>query len=180
MIDTVERFQTNHQTIPYFEDVRPLTEGSFSKDGCWMLSKSQCLTVDQQPYYNDVGLGLDWIVDLYTKTTLKMIYTNPIERSKTSEEYLWLQTVSPTIMTFGLDIATFYFSYYLANQEWSTLVLTSILSVSCVLLLLIYVALFRPYLKFLRVQHIHTLALLRLAPDDIRYMEISDKIIGED
>ncbi|EAL69070.1 hypothetical protein DDB_G0276733 [Dictyostelium discoideum AX4] len=184
MIDTIDQFQINHQSVPYFDEVRPLMEGSLSNGdvrGCWMLSVDQCLTPAQQPYYNDVSLGLDRVVDLYTKKVLKIIYTKENERSKKSDEYQWLQTVSPIIMTFGLDTATFtYFLYYLSAQEWSTMVLTSILAVSCVLLIIIYLILFRPFLKFLRVQHIHTLALLRLAPEDIRYMEISDKIIDED
>ncbi|KAN0022764.1 hypothetical protein ACTFIU_005501 [Dictyostelium citrinum] len=184
MIDTIDQFQINHQSVPYFDEVRPLMEGSLSNGdvrGCWMLNVDQCLTPSQQPYYNDVNLGLDRVVDLYTKKVLKIIYTKENERSKKSEEYLWLQTVSPIIMTFGLDTATFtYFLYYLSAQEWSTMVLTSILAVSCVLLIIIYLILFRPFLKFLRVQHIHTLALLRLAPEDIRYMEISDKVIDED
>ncbi|KAN0036751.1 hypothetical protein ACTFIV_002060 [Dictyostelium citrinum] len=184
MIDTIDQFQINHQSVPYFDEVRPLMEGSLSNGdvrGCWMLNVDQCLTPSQQPYYNDVNLGLDRVVDLYTKKVLKIIYTKENERSKKSEEYLWLQTVSPIIMTFGLDTATFtYFLYYLSAQEWSTMVLTSILAVSCVLLIIIYLVLFRPFLKFLRVQHIHTLALLRLAPEDIRYMEISDKVIDED
>ncbi|KAM9981716.1 hypothetical protein ACTFIY_004032 [Dictyostelium cf. discoideum] len=184
MIDTIDQFQINHQSVPYFDEVRPLMEGSSSNGdvrGCWMLNVDQCLTPAQQPYYNDVSLGLDRVVDLYTKKVLKIIYTKENERSKKSDEYQWLQTVSPIIMTFGLDTATFtYFLYYLSTQEWSTMVLTSILAVSCVLLIIIYLILFRPFLKFLRVQHIHTLALLRLAPEDIRYMEISDKIIDED
>ncbi|KAN0004097.1 hypothetical protein ACTFIZ_010260 [Dictyostelium cf. discoideum] len=184
MIDTIDQFQINHQSVPYFDEVRPLMEGSSSNGdvrGCWMLNVDQCLTPNQQPYYNDVSLGLDRVVDLYTKKVLKIIYTKENERSKKSDEYQWLQTVSPIIMTFGLDTATFtYFLYYLSAQEWSTMVLTSILAVSCVLLIIIYLILFRPFLKFLRVQHIHTLALLRLAPEDIRYMEISDKIIDED
>ncbi|KAN0035885.1 hypothetical protein ACTA71_005176 [Dictyostelium dimigraforme] len=184
MIDTIDQFQINHQSVPYFDEVRPLMEGSLSNgdvNGCWMLNADQCLTPNQQPYYNDVSLGLDRVVDLYTKKVLKIIYTKENERSKNSDEYLWLQIVSPIIMTFGLDTATFtYFLYYLSAQEWSTMVLTSILAVSCVLLIIIYLILFRPFLKFLRVQHIHTLALLRLAPEDIRYMEISDKIIDED
>ncbi|KAM9995585.1 hypothetical protein ACTFIY_001771 [Dictyostelium cf. discoideum] len=175
-LEAVLQLQSNHQSLPYLEDVRPLMEGSY---GCWMLNKSNCITSDSI-YYNDVSIGLDWLIDQYTKHSVSLVNTDPSLLS-TSPELGWMQTIGSDVVFQGLDTATFtYFQYYLSQKDWATKVLTSVLAVSCVLLLIIHLLLFRPFMNHLRIQHIHTLALLRLAPDDIRFMEVSDKVIDED
>ncbi|KAM9974387.1 hypothetical protein ACTFIW_007840 [Dictyostelium discoideum] len=176
IINAIEQLQSNHQSLPYLEEVRPLMEGTY---GCWQLDQSKCLKEDSI-YYNDVNLGLDWIVESFFRKILNLINTDQSLLS-TSEDYQWLKAIGSELFLIGLDTATFkYFLHYQRLQEWATMVLTSILAVNCVILLIIYMALFRPFMNHLRIQHIHTLALLRLAPDDIRYMEISDKAIDED
>ncbi|KAM9987886.1 hypothetical protein ACTFIZ_003259 [Dictyostelium cf. discoideum] len=175
-LDAVLQLQSNHQSLPYLEDVRPLMEGSY---GCWMLNKSNCITPDSI-YYNDVSIGLDWLIDQYTKHSVSLVNTDPSLLS-TSPELGWMQAIGSDVVFQGLDTATFtYFQYYLSQKDWATKVLTSVLAVSCVLLLIIHLLLFRPFMNHLRIQHIHTLALLRLAPDDIKFMEVSDKVIDED
>ncbi|KAM9970058.1 hypothetical protein ACTFIR_001898 [Dictyostelium discoideum] len=175
-MDAVTHLQENHQSLPYLEEVRPLMEGSY---GCWMLNKSDCLTRDSI-YYSDVSVGLDWLIDQYAKHCVSLFNTDSATLG-TSPELAWLQAIGSNVMFQGLDTATFtYFEYYLSLQDWATKVLTSVLAVSCVLLVIIYLVLFRPFMNHLRIQHIHTLALLRLAPDDIRFMEVSDKVIDED
>ncbi|EAL62814.1 HAT repeat-containing protein [Dictyostelium discoideum AX4] len=175
-LEAVLQLQSNHQSLPYLEDVRPLMEGSY---GCWMLNKSNCITSDSI-YYNDVSIGLDWLVDQYTKHSVSLVNTDPSLLS-TSPELGWMQAIGSDVVFQGLDTATFtYFQYYLSQKDWATKVLTSVLAISCVLLLVIHLLLFRPFMNHLRIQHIHTLALLRLAPDDIRFMEVSDKVIDED
>ncbi|EAL63043.1 hypothetical protein DDB_G0288843 [Dictyostelium discoideum AX4] len=176
IINAIEQLQLNHQSLPYLEEVRPLMEGTY---GCWELDQSKCLKEDSI-YYNDVNLGLDWIVESFFRKILNLINTDQSLLS-TSEDYQWLKAIGSELFLIGLDTVTFkYFLHYQRLQEWATMVLTSILAVNCVILLIIYMALFRPFMNHLRIQHIHTLALLRLAPDDIRYMEISDKAIDED
>ncbi|KAM9970101.1 hypothetical protein ACTFIR_001941 [Dictyostelium discoideum] len=175
-LEAVLQLQSNHQSLPYLEDVRPLMEGSY---GCWMLNKSNCITSDSI-YYNDVSIGLDWLVDQYAKHSVSLVNTDPSLLS-TSPELGWMQAIGSDVVFQGLDTATFtYFQYYLSQKDWATKVLTSVLAISCVLLLIIHLLLFRPFMNHLRIQHIHTLALLRLAPDDIRFMEVSDKVIDED
>ncbi|KAK5579197.1 hypothetical protein RB653_008876 [Dictyostelium firmibasis] len=175
-LSAVLQLQSNHQSLPYLEDVRPLMEGS---SGCWMLNKSDCIP-SNSIYYFDVSVGLDWLIDQYTKHSVSLVNTDSSLLS-TSPELEWMQTIGSNVVFQGLDTATFtYFEYYLTQKDWATKVLTAVLAVSCVLLLIIHLVLFRPFMNHLRIQHIHTLALLRLAPDDIRFMEVSDKVIDED
>ncbi|KAN0024265.1 hypothetical protein ACTFIV_008667 [Dictyostelium citrinum] len=175
-LDAVLQLQSNHQSLPYLEEVRPLMEGSY---GCWLLNKSNCISSDSI-YYSDVSIGLDWLIDQYAKHSVSLVNTDQSLLS-TSPELAWMQAIGSDVVFQGLDSATFtYFQYYLSQKDWATKVLTAVLAVSCVLLLLIHLVLFRPFMNHLRIQHIHTLALLRLAPDDIRYMEVSDKVIDED
>ncbi|KAN0019637.1 hypothetical protein ACTFIU_002855 [Dictyostelium citrinum] len=175
MVDAITELQSSHQSLPYLEEVRPLMEGSY---GCWSLNKSTCLP-PSSIYYEEVSSGLDRVVDSLAKRAINLAYTDKAALLD-SPDLQWFLALIDYIFI-GLDTATFtYFDYFLEKQEWANTVLTAILSVSCVILLVVHVVLFRPFMNHLRIQHIHTLALLRLAPDDIRYMEVSDKVIDED
>ncbi|EGC29813.1 hypothetical protein DICPUDRAFT_42369 [Dictyostelium purpureum] len=176
MLSAVSEFQNNHQSLPYLEEVRPLMEGSY---GCWLLNKTQCLP-STSPYYEDISQGMDWVIDQFTKNVINLVHTDDSELPS-SPDLEWVLEVGSDQLYQGLDLATFtYFEYYRDKQEWATMVLTTILAITSVILLIVYVVLFRPFMNHLRIQHIHTLALLRLAPEDIRYMEVSDKVIDED
>ncbi|EGC29812.1 hypothetical protein DICPUDRAFT_42359 [Dictyostelium purpureum] len=175
-LTAVTQLQNNHQSLPYLEEVRPLMEGSY---GCWLLNKTKCIP-SNSPYYEDTSKGLDWLIDQYTKHVVNLANTDP-NLSSSSPELAWMQAIGSDYIFQGLDLATYiYFKHYQENQNWATMVLTTILAITSVILLIVYVVLFRPFMNHLRIQHIHTLALLRLAPDDIRHMEVSDKVIDED
>ncbi|KAK5579195.1 hypothetical protein RB653_008874 [Dictyostelium firmibasis] len=175
MVDAITELQSSHQSLPYLENVRPLMEGSY---GCWALNQSNCVP-QSSPYYEEVNSGLDRVVDSLAKRAINLAFTDQAALLD-SPDLQWFLSLIDYIFI-GLDTATFtYFDYYLTNQDWANTVLTAILSVSCVILLIVHLVLFRPFMNHLRIQHIHTLALLRLAPDDIRYMEVSDKIIDEE
>ncbi|EGG21914.1 hypothetical protein DFA_01800 [Cavenderia fasciculata] len=174
--NTTLAFQKNHQSlidIPRTEDVM---DGTF---GCYRIDQSECRQ-PQDPYYKDTIFGLDWTIEQMIQHSLNLAYENRSAMTGTDPDIVWMNAMYPDISD-GLDRTTFrFFEYWQEIQTKALNIITAILSVSTVLLVLIYLILFRPFINRLRVQHIHTLAMLRLAPEDIQFMHVSDKIIDED
>ncbi|EGG16512.1 hypothetical protein DFA_09050 [Cavenderia fasciculata] len=169
-------FQLNHQSLIDIPQTEDIMDGTY---GCYRINQSECRQPGD-PYYKDVSYGLDWTIEQMIQHSLNLAYEERAEVTPTSPDLVWMETLYPDL-TDGLDRAAFrFFQYWQDIQTKALNIITAIMSVSTVLLVLIYVILFRPFINRLRVQHIHTLAMLRLAPEDIQFMEVSDKIIDED
>eukprot|EP01132_Coremiostelium_polycephalum_P004985 gene4985-6206_t len=175
--DAINSMQQNHQSLMYLPKVRSLMDGSY---GCWMVNKSLCRQ-PEDPYYSDISQGLDWAVDQYIKHALNLVYVDDTDILPQNPDYNWIKSLAENDIYEGLDLAAFiYFKHWQDIQSKSISISTTILAITAVILLIIYIILFRPFINRLRIQHIHTTALLRLLPEDLQYMEISDKIIDED
>ncbi|KYQ90258.1 HAT repeat-containing protein [Tieghemostelium lacteum] len=175
IVSSVTSMQDVHQSLPFIPEVRSLMDGTM---GCWLIDQSCDFT--NLTFARDLEQGLDWVLDQFTKRTLNLAKTQG-QVNETDPDYIWISAVGEDYIYDGLDRATYiYFKHWTAIQENATVIITSILSVVIVLIVLVYLFIYRPFINRLRIQHIHTLALLRLAPDDIRNMEVSDKIVDED
>ncbi|EFA78491.1 HAT repeat-containing protein [Heterostelium album PN500] len=180
MANVTEEFQFNHQSLPDIPATRSLMDGAEDDSyTCWMVNTSQCRPATD-PYYSEVVRGLDWIVDTFIMHSLSLQNTQANQIQSNNTDIIWLNEIGKKELLDGLDRASFlYFQYWQDIQQTAINVITAVMAVTAVILLLIYLFVFRPFINRLRVQHIHTMAMLRLAPEAIQNMEISDKIIDE-
>ncbi|KAF2072621.1 hypothetical protein CYY_006059 [Polysphondylium violaceum] len=178
LMDAITQMQQTHQSLIPIDDLRPLMDGTL---GCWRLDQNNCITNETNEFFYDVTQGLDWTVDQFIKHSINLAHTDKADLVLGNPDLNWIQTVGGDYFFEGLERATFlYFHYWQEIQSWGIMVITTICSVTCVILFLIYMIFFRSFLKKLSIEHLHTLALLRLAPEDIQRMEVSDKVIDED
>eukprot|EP01133_Synstelium_polycarpum_P016985 gene16985-20213_t len=176
LLNATVALQMSHQSLADLPNTRSLMDGTI---GCWLINATQCRN-SSDPYIQDVSNGLDWIVELFLQKAINLANSDKFDLVDNNTDWQWIQEVGMNDLYDGLDRANYdTFSYYQESQEKSILVITVIMSVSAILLLGIYVILFRTFIQRLRVQHIKTLAMLRMAPEDIQHMEVSDKIIDE-
>eukprot|EP01133_Synstelium_polycarpum_P002896 gene2896-3326_t len=173
----VDIMQDTHQSITYIPETRKLM---MDDAGCLMIDQSLC-RLPNDTYYQDSMMGLDWVIDKYIKTVISIAYASVEDQSYDDPEVEWFMSMADYELHDGNARATFeFFELWQSNQSYSINIIIVAYAVGLVAVCIAYFALFRSFITRLRIQHTHTLAMLRLAPKEIQMMEISDKIIDED
>ncbi|GAM17262.1 hypothetical protein SAMD00019534_004370, partial [Acytostelium subglobosum LB1] len=175
LINATNTMQRLHQSLQTMPQTRTLMEGGY---GCYMIDQSRCRT-PEDPYYFDVSLGLDWTINQFVQNAMEIAHvTNVSNLSPMMEPLQWISQVGSNEVFDGMKIATYlFYNHWQTIQDASVRNLTIGYAVGLVAIVLVYFLLFRPFISRLRVQHTHTLALLRLAPKEIQMIDLDDKVI---
>ncbi|EFA78155.1 hypothetical protein PPL_08805 [Heterostelium album PN500] len=177
LLKYVDDLQMKHQQLESLSSTRTLMEGGY---GCYMINKTLC-RASNDTYYGDVSPGLDWTIEQFIQNALEIGHTTNTSLLSTNMEPLaWINSVGNNEVHDGMARATFlFFDEWQDIQAKAVNSITIAFVVGMVAIVVIYVVLFRPFIRRLRVQHTHTLGLIRLMPKDIQSLQVDDKLLED-